>query len=138
LFKGYDPEKKVFLQEVAVDHDLQPIEVGKEEALAFKHLHGDKVDVHEVSMDRWLTQVKKGATLYIPKALRFDRLVAGQIPTGWSAERYGVPKDIVDQVDPVTLYTIVSTVEALVSGGITDPYEFYQVRLLCDFKVTFP
>jgi 3-oxoacyl-(acyl-carrier-protein) synthase len=30
------------------------------------------------------------------------------------------------QVDPVTLYNLVSTVEALVSSGITDPYEFYE------------
>jgi len=70
--------------------------------------------------------VKKGANLYIPKALKFDRLVAGQVPTGWSAKRYGVPQEIVDQVDPITLYVLVSTVEALVASGITDPYEFYK------------
>ena len=46
--------------------------------------------------------MKRGATLWIPKALRFDRLVAGQIPTGWNAKHYGIPDDIIDQVDPRT------------------------------------
>ncbi|KAG0759306.1 hypothetical protein G6F57_009264 [Rhizopus arrhizus] len=64
--------------------------------------------------------------LLVVIALRFDRLVAGQIPTGWDAARYGIPKDIVEQVDPVSLFNIVSTVEAFISAGITDPYEFYK------------
>ena len=42
--------------------------------------------------------LSQGAQLYIPKALQFDRHVAGQIPTGWDARRYGVPEDIVQQV----------------------------------------
>ena len=73
-----------------------------------------------------MVRLKKGATLYIPKALRFDRLVAGQIPTGWDAKRYGVPEDIANQVDPITLYVLVSTVESLIASGVTDPYEFYK------------
>ena len=74
----------------------------------------------------YTVRFKKGASLYIPKALRFDRLVAGQIPLGWDAKRYGLTDDIISQVDQITLYVLVSTVEALVSAGITDPYEFYQ------------
>ncbi|TPX39930.1 hypothetical protein SeMB42_g06180 [Synchytrium endobioticum] len=125
LFDGYDPEKKLFLQEVAVTADLAPVECSKEEAEAFKHQHGAKCVVEQRG-DQYFVRIKRGATLYVPKALRFDRLVAGQLPTGWDALRYGVPQDIVKQVDPITLYVLVSTVEALVTSGITDPYEFYQ------------
>ena len=35
----------------------------------------------------------------MPKAIKFDRLVSGQIPTGWDARRYGIPDDIIEQVD---------------------------------------
>ncbi|KAJ1548194.1 3-oxoacyl-[acyl-carrier-protein] synthase [Nowakowskiella sp. JEL0078] len=125
LFNGYDPKKKGFLQEVVVTTEMAPIEVSKEEAEAFKLEHGEKVVIQEVG-DQYFVRLKKGATLYVPKALRFDRLVAGQIPTGWDAGRYGIPDDIVKQVDPITLYTLVSTVEALITSGVTDPYEFYQ------------
>ncbi|KAI8394241.1 fatty acid synthase [Radiomyces spectabilis] len=126
VMRGYDPEKKMLMQEIVVDHDLEPFECSQEEAQQFKHQQGDKADIYESTTGDWIVVLRKGATLYVPKALRFDRLVAGQIPTGWDAARYGVPKDIIDQVDPVTLFNLVSTVEAFVSSGITDPYEFYK------------
>jgi len=127
LFGGYDPKKKQLLQEIQIEEDLDPFETSKETAEEFKREHGDEVEIFEVKdSGEFQVRLKKGATLLIPKALRFDRLVAGQIPTGWNAKVYGVPDDIIDQVDPVTLYVLVSTAEALISCGITDPYEFYQ------------
>ncbi|KAJ3373192.1 3-oxoacyl-[acyl-carrier-protein] synthase [Allomyces arbusculus] len=127
LFDGYNPEQKTMLQEIVLEEDLRPFEVSKEEAMHFAREHGAaKCVTQELPSGQWLVTLKKGATMFIPKALRFDRLVAGQIPTGWSAKRYGVPEDIVQQVDPITLYVLVSTVEALVNSGITDPYEFYK------------
>jgi 3-oxoacyl-(acyl-carrier-protein) synthase len=127
VLNGYDPHRKWMTQEVALNEDMRPVEVSAGEAEQFKLEHGDRVVVSPVEgSDRCLVRMLKGAVLYIPKALRFDRFVAGLVPTGWSAERYGIPKDIIDQVDPITLFVLVSTVEALVAAGITDPYEFYQ------------
>jgi fatty acid synthase subunit alpha, fungi type len=127
MFNGYDPKRKSLLTEVIIDQDLEPFETSKEQALEFKSQHGDKVEVFEIAESgEYTVRFKKGASLYIPKALRFDRLVAGQIPLGWDAKRYGLTDDIISQVDPITLFVLVSTVEALVSAGITDPYEFYQ------------
>ncbi|KAH6602319.1 hypothetical protein BASA61_001228 [Batrachochytrium salamandrivorans] len=125
IFEGYDPKNKMFIQEVAITEEMAAIEVSKEEAAAFK-LHNGAAAIVEQREDQWFVSFAKGASIYVPKSLRFDRLVAGQIPSGWSAQRYGVPEDIVAQVDPITLYTLVATVEALVSSGITDPYEFYK------------
>lgn len=127
LFNGYDPNKKQLLQEVVIEEDLDPFESSKETAEEFKRQHGDKVEIFEVEESGEFTvRLKRGATLLIPKALKFDRLVAGQIPTGWNAKQYGIPDDIISQVDPVTLYVLVCTVESLLASGITDPYEFYQ------------
>ncbi|KAG5458102.1 MAG: hypothetical protein BJ554DRAFT_1745 [Olpidium bornovanus] len=125
LFNGYDPERKVGMLEVLVTSDMAPIEVCKEDAEALKRQHQEFVLVEQKD-GQYTVRMLKGATLWAPKTLRFDRLVAGQIPTGWDARRYGVPEDIVNQVDPVTLYMLVSCVEALVNSGITDPYEFYE------------
>ncbi|KAM6482371.1 fatty acid synthase alpha subunit [Trichoderma sp. SZMC 28011] len=127
LFDGYDPNKKQLLHEVVIQEDLEPFEASKETAEEFRREHGDKVEIFEIpESGEYIVRVKKGASLWIPKALRFDRLVAGQIPTGWDPKRYGVPEDIISQVDPVTLFLLVSTAEALLSSGITDPYEFYK------------
>lgn len=127
LFNGYDPNKKQMLQEIQIQEDLDPFECSKETAEEFKREHGEKVEIFEIEdSGEFQVRLRKGATLLIPKALRFDRLVAGQVPTGWDARKYGVPEDIVAQVDPVTLYVLVCTAEALLSSGITDPYEFYK------------
>ncbi|KAM3159575.1 Fatty acid synthase subunit alpha [Lachancea thermotolerans] len=127
LFNGYDPKKKQMIQEVVIGEDLEPFEASKETAEQFKHEHGDKVDIFEIpDSGEYTIRLLKGATLYIPKALRFDRLVAGQVPTGWDARTYGIPEDTISQVDPITLFVLVSVVEAFISSGITDPYEMYQ------------
>ena len=128
LFRGYDPSKKTMLHEVVVSKTMAPIEVGtKLEAMEFQRRHGaDNVRAFQDEDGTWMVQLRKGATVHVPKAMRFDRWVAGQIPTGWSAEALGVPKDIANSVDPVALYALVSTAEALVSSGICDPYELYK------------
>lgn len=127
LFHGYDPLKKQLLQEVVIENDMEEFETSAETAAGYRLEHGDKVETFEnKESGEWTVRFKKGATLLIPKALRFDRLVAGQIPTGWNPKRYGLDDDIISQVDPITLYVLVATVEALISSGITDPYEFYE------------
>lgn len=126
--EGYDPKEKLFLQQVAIAHDMDWIEVAdRAEAVEFRtQLGTSNVDIRPADGGAWQMKLKKGAVLHIPKAKAFDRLVAGQVPDGWDALRYGVPQDIVQQVDPVTLHTIVATGEALIAAGITDPYEFYH------------
>ena len=127
LFGGYDPKKKQLLQEIVIEEDLDPFESSKEAAEEFKREHGEKVEIFAIpESDQYTVRLKKGANLLVPKALEFDRLVAGQVPTGWDARKYGVPEDIISQVDPVTLYVLVCTAESLLASGITDPYEFYK------------
>jgi fatty acid synthase subunit alpha len=121
LWDGYDPDKKQFYQEVVVQADLEPFEASKDTAQAFKRHHGDHADVLDGKV-----YIKKGATLLIPKAAKFSHNVAGQIPTGFDPRTYGISEDIVSQVDPITLYSLICAVEALFSAGITDPYEIYE------------
>ncbi|KAG8752051.1 3-oxoacyl-[acyl-carrier-protein] synthase [Serendipita sp. 396] len=126
LFNGYDPKKKTFYQEVQLNHDLEPLEVSEVEARKFKMQHEDKCDIWMQSSGEWFFKLKKGARIIVPKSFSFDRLVAGQIPTGWSAGRYGLPDDIIAQVDRTALWALVCTAEALTMSGISDPYELYK------------
>lgn len=127
LFNGYDPKKKQMVQEIIVEEDMEPFEASKETAEQFKHEHGDKVDIFEIpETGEFSVKLLKGATLFVPKALRFDRLVAGQVPTGWDAKTYGISEDTISQVDPITLFVLVSVAEAFIAAGITDPYEMYE------------
>jgi fatty acid synthase subunit alpha len=135
LFEGYDPHRKMVLHQIALEKRMAAVEVAdKLEGEEFvRELGAKNCDLFQRRSDgQWMIQLREGAVLSIPKALRFDRFVAGQIPTGWDAERLGVPKDIAQAVDPVTLFALVSAAEALVSAGICDPYEFYEYVHLSD------
>jgi fatty acid synthase subunit alpha, fungi type len=111
---------------VELIHDLEPIKVSDSEAQKFKMQHGDKCDIWAGEGGQWFANFKKGACVFVPKAFKFSRTVAGQIPTGWEAGRYGIPEDIVAQTDRATLWALVCTAEALNASGITDPYELYK------------
>jgi fatty acid synthase subunit alpha len=126
LFYGYNPERKVFHQEVELNHDLEPLEISQEDAARFKREQGDKCDVWAQASGEWFVKFKKGARIFVPKSVKFDRVVAGQIPTGWDARRYGIPEDIIAQVDRTALWALVCTMESLIMSGVTDPYELYK------------
>ncbi len=116
----------MFNQEIELIHDLEPIEVAESEAQKFKLQHEDKCDIWAGEGGQWFAKLKKGACIFVPKAFSFSRTVAGQVPTGWDAGRYGIPEDIIAQTDRATLWALVCTADALNNSGITDPYELYE------------
>lgn len=121
-----DKQSKLMLKEVLLDQDMGPFEASEQEADEFKREHGDKVDIQVLPSGQYNVRLRKGALLVIPRALNMGRLVTGQIPSGWDAQRYGIPPEIISQVDRITLFALVSTAEALLASGITDAYELYQ------------
>ncbi|KAJ2812529.1 fatty acid synthase alpha subunit Lsd1 [Coemansia furcata] len=124
---GYDPNNLSLLREIQIEHDMEPFEASADEAATFKVHNGSGVDIWENSSGgSWSVRLLKGALIRVPMALQATRLVAALLPTGWSPAIYGIPDEVVKQVDIVTCYALVATVEALVRSGITDPYELYQ------------
>ncbi|KAH8681837.1 fatty acid synthase subunit alpha [Xylariales sp. PMI_506] len=120
------PDKEPVLHEVVITEDLEPFEVSLETAESFKREHGDKVVIRETASGQYSVVLKGGITLMVPKSVPFKNGVGAQMPTGWDPKVYGISDDIIAQVDPITLYALVSTVEAFLSAGITDPFELYQ------------
>ena len=123
---GFDPYKKQVLQEVVLEGDLAAFGASQEQALQLEREHGSLAEVTKLGDDQYLVKLKRGATLLVPRALDTENHVAGQIPSGWDPRTYGITEDIISQVDRVTLYTLVCTVEALLSSGVIDPYELYN------------
>ncbi|KAI0009466.1 putative 3-oxoacyl-synthase [Xylariaceae sp. FL0662B] len=120
-------DNKQFLQEVIVQHDMEPFTASLDTAMDFVREHGDKVEVTQISnSDQYAVKLKKGATLMIPKARVFDRIVGGQLPTGWDPTVYGLPQDLCQSVDRCTQMALVCAAETFLSAGITDVYEVYK------------
>ncbi|EIT75385.1 hypothetical protein BDV35DRAFT_402179 [Aspergillus flavus] len=127
LSEGYDPSQKEIMHEVVIDEDLPPFEAPQGVAQAFKLRHGDKVILTPIEGSESVkVVVKSGAVFMVPKAMAFNRFVAGQLPSGWDPTRYGIPEDIVAQVDPMTVYVLCCVSEAMYSAGLEDPFELYR------------
>jgi fatty acid synthase subunit alpha, fungi type len=127
LFEGYDPDRKEFMHEVALEADLPEFEANAPTAKAFKLRHGDKASIQQCQdSENFKIKLKQGAVIAVPKSIPFEGIVAGQIPTGWDPSRYGIPEDIRRQVDPVTLYTLCCVSEALYGAGISESMEIFK------------
>ena len=122
------PEREnTLMQEVVIQKNLTPFEASKDTANDLKKQHGDKAQItHIPGTEEYLVHLKAGATIRVPKAVSNEHFIAAQIPQGWNARKYGIPEDIINQVDKTTLFTLICTTEALVAAGITDPYELYH------------
>ncbi|TGJ87329.1 hypothetical protein E0Z10_g1466 [Xylaria hypoxylon] len=127
-FDEYDPAKKELLEEVVLDEDLPAFSTSESLARSFELRHGDKVSIFPEGSgsENWTVIVKRGATFLVPRSTSGHQSVAGQVPKGWNAATYGIPEDIIAQVDPVTLYVLCCVCEAMFSAGVEDPFEFYK------------
>ncbi|KAM7186221.1 hypothetical protein V8F20_011491 [Naviculisporaceae sp. PSN 640] len=120
------PDQEQKLHEVAITEDLEPFEVSPDTANELKRQHGANAVIAETEGGQYAVTLKAGATLWIAKATKSKSFIGAPMPAGWDPKTYGIPDDIVSQVDPVTLYALVATVECFLSAGITDPYELYK------------
>jgi len=61
---------------------------------------------------------KRRASLILPKSLGYIRQVVRKARDGWGARRYGTQEYSISQVDPITLYTLIIIVEALLASAL--------------------
>eukprot|EP00929_Paragymnodinium_shiwhaense_P001272 TRINITY_DN10149_c0_g1_i3.p1 TRINITY_DN10149_c0_g1~~TRINITY_DN10149_c0_g1_i3.p1 ORF type:complete len:3547 (-),score=1103.08 TRINITY_DN10149_c0_g1_i3:264-10487(-) len=127
VLDGFDGSNTMMHHTVMIEEDLKAVEVDDMDiAKEFKRQHGDLCEIEETAAGVVTVRMKKGAKIYVPRALRSDRWVTSQVPSGWDPKRFDIPDDIINQTDRVTLYALVATAQALRESGVMDPYEFYE------------
>ncbi len=123
---GFDPQRLTVWADVALEQDFVFPVPGRAEGEAFVSAAGDGARlVFDPAKDAWFVVRKKGSVVKVARAARLNRYVAGQVPGAWDPVRYGIPKDLAEQVDRTTLFNLVSTVEAFLSAGL-EPEELYE------------
>lgn len=70
----------------------------------------------------WIVTRAAGTPVQVPRRMAMSRYVGGQIPEGFDPSRYGIPADMMDNLDRVSLWNIVCTVDAFLASGF-DPAE---------------
>lgn len=67
----------------------------------------------------WVVTRKAGSAVRVPRRTTMTRFVGGQIPEGFDPSVYGIPADMIDNLDRVAVWNLVCTVEAFLSAGFS-------------------
>ena len=67
----------------------------------------------------WTVTRKAGSAVRVPRRMAMSRFVGGQIPEGFDPAVYGIPADMIDNLDRVAIWNLVATVEAFLNSGFS-------------------
>jgi fatty acid synthase subunit alpha len=122
-----DPTVREVLDEVSLREDLPSFEAPAAAAEALKRRHGEHVTVRALDDTRCEVQLKRGASIMVPKSTAFEwGGVAGQLPAGFDARRYGIPDDLARSLDPTAIFAVCCVAEAFYSAGLPEPLELFK------------
>ena len=123
---GFDPSRMPVYATVFLERDFGFTVQTEAEAYAFQSADPKYTRVERTADgEGWRITRLAGAEIRVPKQVRLDRLVVGQVPQGLDFARYGIPRDMVERVDRVTLFNLVATVDAFLSAGL-EPEELLR------------
>lgn len=70
------------------------------------------------------------------KALNTKNFLIGDVPKGWDIKNFGLNDEIITGLEKDLQYTLVCIIDALLSSGITDPYDFYKYIHISELAIT--
>ncbi|MFP7707634.1 fatty acid synthase subunit beta domain-containing protein [Trueperella sp. LYQ141] len=73
----------------------------------------------------WIVRKRAGAPVRVPRRAALSRHVAGQLPEGFDPRKWGIPAAMVDSLDPVAVWNLVTAVDAFTHAGFS-PIELLQ------------
>lgn len=123
---GFDPRSLDVMTPVFLEKDMTFPVSSEEEARLFVESEPETSSAaYDESAELWKVTRKAGSEIRVPRKTRLNRFVVGQIPSGFDLARYGIPKDMVENTDRLTLFNLIATVDAFLSAGLT-PEELLQ------------
>ncbi|WP_438359577.1 beta-ketoacyl synthase N-terminal-like domain-containing protein, partial [Corynebacterium stationis] len=69
--------------------------------------------------EEWQVTRPAGSEVRVPRRVAMTRFVGGQVPKGFDPGVYGIPADMIDNLDRVALWNLVCTVDAFLAAGFS-------------------
>lgn len=123
---GIDPNALSMYTSVFLEKDFTFSVSSEEEARTFFATAPEKTRVHFDAQDgQWRITRLAGTEVKVPRQVRLQRQVMGQIPKGFDFARFGLSNDMIERIDRVALFNLIATVDAFLSAGI-EPEELLR------------
>ena len=116
---GFDPERLPVMATAWLDRDMSFRVNSADEAESFRAADPEHTQIATDASGGFVVTRTAGAEVRVPRIFRMDRLVAGLLPAGFDVTRYGVPAELVGQVDRVGLMNLAVTADAFLSAGMS-------------------
>ncbi|GAB3597680.1 3-oxoacyl-[acyl-carrier-protein] synthase 2 [Corynebacterium faecale] len=109
--------------EIFLDRDITFSVTSEDEALAYQDADAT-AEISQVDGE-WTVTKKKGSTSFVPRKATLTRSVAGQLPTDFDPAKWGIPASMIDALDNIAAWNLVTAVDAFLSSGFS-PAELLQ------------
>lgn len=108
------------LTTVYLDRDLSFPVRDKAAAITFVESDPDNTTARpDGDSGEWIVTRLAGTAVQVPRRMAMSRYVGGQIPEGFDPAVYGIPAEMCENLDRVSLWNLVCTVDAFLSSGFT-------------------
>ncbi|APT85305.1 type I polyketide synthase [Corynebacterium aquilae] len=108
------------LTTIYLDHDITFQVSDKAAATSFVTSHPDTTEAFfDEETGEWMVTRRAGTPVRVPRRMAMSRFVGGQIPEGFDPAAWGIPADMVDNLDRVACWNLVCTVDAFLSSGFS-------------------
>lgn len=121
LHDGWSPE----LTTIFLDRDISFTVDSHEEALSYQVADPEFTVITEVDGE-WQVTRKSGGQARVPRRATISRRIGGQFPTNFDPARWGIPASMIDSIDRIAVWNLVTAVDAFVSAGFS-PTELLQI-----------
>ncbi|MCB9641763.1 MAG: DUF1729 domain-containing protein [Myxococcales bacterium] len=123
---GIDPNALPIYTSIFLEQDFTFSVASEEEARTFVAMAPEKTRAHfDAQEGQWRITRMAGTEVKIPRQVRLQRQVMGQVPQGFDFARMGLSSDMVERIDRVALFNLIATVDAFLSAGI-EPEELMR------------
>lgn len=122
------------LTEVFLDKDVTFTVTSESEARDYETADPEKTIVRNVDGE-WSVTRLAGAKAMMPRKATLTRTVAGQMPDDFDPANWGIPAQMIDNMDRIAVWNLVTAVDAFISAGFS-PAELLQAIHPADVATT--
>lgn len=69
--------------------------------------------------DEWTVTRKAGSLTYVPRRTTLSRVVGAQFPSDFDPAHWGIPASMIESVDRMAIWNLMTTVDAFIGAGFT-------------------
>ena len=119
-------EGSIDVATVYLDRDISFTVATEEEAQDYVDADPATTSISPTEDGEWLVHKKRGAQARIPRKATLSRVVGGQLPTDFNPANWGIPGTMIEGLDRIAVWNLVTAVDAFLSAGFT-PAELLRI-----------